>query len=154
MVLQFLRGPGNPIYTGLLCYKQTQFGNCAVDGASQLVNLKTTSGNSGILNSAADAIIGAANIAWNVIVVDGTNCIIHCICFRDYIASYPWLISSSSAMLLLGLFQVAIGSSMRFGLRGSTVRLCPASSDSRGELLCYFEETYIYKLCDYNEVLI
>jgi hypothetical protein len=86
----------------------TDFGKCQVDGASQLANLKTTSGNSGILNSAVDAIIGAANIAWNVLLLVVQIMLSIAFVSAIILASYPWLISSGPAMLLLGLFQVAI----------------------------------------------
>jgi hypothetical protein len=99
--------PGTPSTPGFCV--GTNYGNCQVDGAAQLVNLQTNTatGNS-ILSGIADAVVGAVNLAWNVLLLIVQIAVSIAFVSAIILASYPWLISSPSAMLLLGLFQVAV----------------------------------------------
>jgi hypothetical protein len=104
--------PGTPSTPGTCIVgsstNQTQFGNCAVDGASQLQNLQTNTGTgNSILSGIADAVVGAVNLAWNVLLLIVQIAVSIAFVSAIILASYPWLISSPSAMLLLGLFQAA-----------------------------------------------
>jgi hypothetical protein len=87
---------------------QTQFGNCAVDGATQLQSLKTNTNTGGILNEVFDALLTAVNMAWNVVLLIVQIAVSIIFVSAIILTSYPWISGSSSALLLLGLFQLAI----------------------------------------------
>jgi hypothetical protein len=59
------------------------------------------------LSQIADEVVGAVNLAWNVLLLIVQIAVSIAFVSAIILASYPWLISSPSAMLLLGLFQAA-----------------------------------------------
>ena len=100
--------PATPGYCIGSTTNSTNFGNCQVDGASQLQNLKTNTNTGGILTGIFDAIMTAVNMAWNVILLVVQIAVSLIFISGIILASYPWIATSSSALLLLGLFQLAI----------------------------------------------
>ena len=86
---------------------QTQFGSCAVDGASQLQNLQNNTNTGGIFNGVFDAIMSAVNMAWNVLVLVVQIAFSIAFVSAIMLTSYPWIMQSGPAMLLLALFQAA-----------------------------------------------
>ena len=86
----------------------TDFGTCQVDGASMLQNLNTTTSTGGLLNGIIDAVVGAVNIGWNVLLLVVQIVVSIAFVSAIILTSYPWIATSAPALLLMGLFQLAI----------------------------------------------
>jgi hypothetical protein len=86
----------------------TNFGNCQVNGASQLQNLQSNTSTGGIINGIIDAVVGAVNIAWNALLLIVQIVVSIAFVSAIILTSYPWIATSVPAVALLGLFQLAI----------------------------------------------
>jgi hypothetical protein len=84
------------------------FANCRIDGATQLSNLQTNTGTGNILITMWDAATGLASIAWNALLLIIQIAVSLAFVSAIITTTYPWIMQSAPAMILLGTFQVAV----------------------------------------------
>jgi hypothetical protein len=82
--------------------------NCAINGNVQLSNLQTNSGTDNIIGQAFNYITTIVTMGFNMLVLV-IQLLISVACFSFVLyQTYPWIIDSPQAILLVGLLQVGI----------------------------------------------
>jgi len=82
--------------------------SCTINGNVALSNIQTSSGTENILGQTFNVLLTIATMGWNLLVMI-VQLLISVACFSYVLYStYPWILASPQAVLLVGIMQVAI----------------------------------------------
>lgn len=101
--------PGATIATPQECASgSVTYENCAINGNLMLTNIKTTSGTENILGQSFNILSTVVSMGWNLLVLI-VNLSVSVAFFAAVIyQTYPWIMGSPQAVILVGLLQVGI----------------------------------------------
>ena len=86
----------------------TTYTNCAINGNLMLTNIQTTAGTEDILTRTFDYLTTVVSMGWNLLVLI-IQLLVSVACFAlVLIQTYPWILQSDQAMILVGLMQLGI----------------------------------------------
>jgi hypothetical protein len=86
----------------------TTYTSCTINGNVALSNIQQSSGTQNIIGQVFSALTTIASMGWNLLVMI-IQLLISVACFSYVLYStYPWILDSPQAVLLVGIFQVAI----------------------------------------------
>ncbi len=82
--------------------------SCTINGNVALSNIQTSSGTENILGQTFNVLLTIATMGWNLLVMI-VQLLVSVACFSYVLYStYPWILASPQAVLLVGIMQVAI----------------------------------------------
>lgn len=99
--------PGNMVATPSECANGV-YTACQINGNLQLTNINTNTGTGGILGLVFSVFTTLATVGWNAIVLLIQLVVSVAFFSAVILVTYPWISDSPQALLLVGIFQVAV----------------------------------------------